>query len=163
MNSICISTTLNRGKSDCHKHGGKGKEGMSKAKDRHSLGECVEAVRLLCVRKSHPHAWGQRGVKDDGSALVPRGQIHRRDRTDALAINDHVLRPDPVPRTPHSKDEFKHTYTLRWRCGQNTIIMKQRYRLFNLLSEPDKLGNSIGVSGLTCMTSSFETLFIYIT
>lgn len=59
-----------------------------------------------------------------------------------------------IPYLEHhiQTDEFIHTYTLWWCCDQNTIIMNQRYRWFNRLSEPDKLGRGL------CVGCSRESL-----
>lgn len=62
-----------------------------------SLGEGVEAVGLLGVGEGHSHAGRERRVQDDGGALVARGQVHGGHGADALAVHDHVLRPDAVP------------------------------------------------------------------
>lgn len=62
----------------------------------HLLWERVEAVGLLGVGEGHSHAGGEWRVEDDGGTLVARCQIHRRHGPDALAVHDHILRPDAV-------------------------------------------------------------------
>lgn len=63
----------------------------------HSLWEGVKAVGLLGVGEGHSHARGERGVEDDGSALIARSQVHRGHGANALAVDDHVLWPDAIP------------------------------------------------------------------
>ena len=63
----------------------------------HSLWEGVEAVGLLGVGEGHSHAGGERGVEDDGGALVTRGQVHRGHGANTLAVHDHVFWPDAIP------------------------------------------------------------------
>lgn len=62
-----------------------------------SLWKGVEAVRLLGVGEGHPHAGRERGVEDDGGALVPGSQVHRWHSANALAVHNHVLGPNAVP------------------------------------------------------------------
>lgn len=64
---------------------------------RDLLGERVEAIRLLGVGKGHSHAGRQGGVKHHGAALVPGRQVHGGDGTNALSVQDDILRADAIP------------------------------------------------------------------
>lgn len=62
-----------------------------------SLWEGVEAVGLLGVGEGHPHAGRERGVEDDGSALIAGSQVHWWHGANALAVHNHVLGSNAVP------------------------------------------------------------------
>lgn len=66
------------------------------------LGKGVKAVCFLGVGEGHPHARGERGVKDHSSALKPRRQVHCGHRADTLPVQDDVLGADAVPATKAS-------------------------------------------------------------
>ncbi len=68
----------------------------------HSLWEGVKAVGLLGVGEGHSHARRERGVEDDGSALIAGRQVHRGHGANALAVHDHILWPDTIPARTQS-------------------------------------------------------------
>ena len=62
-----------------------------------SLGEGIKAVGLLCVGEGYPHARGERGMEHHCGTFVPRRQVHCGYCSNALSIEDDVLRANAVP------------------------------------------------------------------
>lgn len=85
----------------------------------HSLWEGVKAVGLLGVREGHSHARGERGVEDDCSTLIARSQVHRGHSANALAVHDHVLWPNAIPK--------------RGKWNMKITLLVIRNRVFTLL------------------------------
>ena len=66
-------------------------DGGGDARNLVDAGEGVEEPRALGLREGHTHAGHEGRVEDDGAHLVPRGQVYRGHRADALSIQDDVL------------------------------------------------------------------------
>lgn len=60
------------------------------------LGKCIKTVSLLSVREGHPHARGERGVKNHSRTLVSRCQVHRGHCANALSIQNYILWADAI-------------------------------------------------------------------
>lgn len=56
----------------------------------------IKTVSLLSVGEGHPHARGERGVKNDSRALVSGCQVHRGHRANALSIQNNILWADAI-------------------------------------------------------------------
>lgn len=68
-----------------------------KRKSYNLLWECIKAVRLLCIRKSYSHSWGQWRMKNYSSTFIPSSKIHRWHRSYTLAIYNHIFRANSIP------------------------------------------------------------------
>lgn len=56
----------------------------------------IKTVSLLSVGEGHPHARGERGVKNHSRALVSGCKVYRGHRTNALSIQNNVLWADAI-------------------------------------------------------------------